>query len=152
MPKKLSRQLRIITDDSSDLYECDNCEHKGQGVELPDARDLFQRLEPGGIYTNKECPHCGALCFPCLSREAEERRVALVAMADDAHSDEGAVEVDDCAQVSELPVGDPGKENGAYVQAWVWVSFEGTPFDESEKDNITEDDQTEADTTEADAG
>ena len=46
------------------LYVCDNCGFTAEPEELPDAKDLWQRLTPGGIYTNKECPECGALCFP----------------------------------------------------------------------------------------
>lgn len=36
---------------------------------------------------------------------------------------EGAIEVDNSAIVSE------GDDNGAYVSAWLWVSFEGTALD-----------------------
>ena len=46
------------------LYRCDNCGHIGGEGELPEARDLLQRLEPGGVFTDRECPHCGSLCFP----------------------------------------------------------------------------------------
>ncbi len=35
---------------------------------------------------------------------------------------EGELEIDDDAVVSE------SDENGAYVQAWAWVSFSGTPL------------------------
>lgn len=47
-----------------DPYVCDNCSYMATAKELPDAKDLWQRLTPGGIYTDKECPECGALCFP----------------------------------------------------------------------------------------
>ena len=36
---------------------------------------------------------------------------------------DGECEIEDTAEVSE------GSENGAYVHAWVWVSFEGTHLD-----------------------
>lgn len=54
---------------------------------------------------------------------AEARRKAIVAMAFDIHVRDGEVEVDDNAVVSE------GEDNGAYVQAWVWVDFARTEFD-----------------------
>ena len=38
-------------------------------------------------------------------------------------------EVDDGARVSEGSVG-----NGAYVQAWVWVSFNGTHLDKNKEE------------------
>ena len=46
------------------IYECANCSHRAAAGDLPDARDLSQRLEPGSEFTDRECPHCGALCFP----------------------------------------------------------------------------------------
>ena len=60
------------------------------------------------------------------------RTEKIVRMAKDQHESEGEVEVDEkeryieegfAADVSE------GDDNGAYVKAWVWVSFEGTEFD-----------------------
>jgi len=45
-------------------YECDNCNHQGTEENLPDVKKLFSRLTVGGIFTDKECPKCGALCFP----------------------------------------------------------------------------------------
>lgn len=58
--------------------------------------------------------------------EEEARRVKIVALA---KSEEGTIEIDKNAEVSE------GDDNGAYVQAWVWVSFHGTDLD---KDNEVE--------------
>jgi hypothetical protein len=58
--------------------------------------------------------------------EREERRHAILALAREQHntdSKEGELEIDDSALLSE------GDDNGTYVQAWVWVSFAGTPFD-----------------------
>ena len=45
-------------------YECDNCGYRANPENLPDAQNLYVRLDPGGLYTDKECPKCGALCFP----------------------------------------------------------------------------------------
>lgn len=51
------------------------------------------------------------------------RDLLVVGLAKDQHQDEGTIEVDDGAIVSE------GNDNGAYVQAWVWVDFSGTALD-----------------------
>ena len=45
-------------------YVCDNCGRVATREELPHAKDLLQRLVPGEIYTDRECPECHALCFP----------------------------------------------------------------------------------------
>lgn len=50
----------------------------------------------------------------------------IIELARDKHEgdgDDGDIEFDDNAIVSE------GEDNGAYVQAWVWVSFTETRFD-----------------------
>ena len=46
------------------MWLCDNCEHTAAYDDLPNATDLLQRLTPGCVFTDKECPVCGALCFP----------------------------------------------------------------------------------------
>ena len=56
----------------------------------------------------------------------EARRKAIIALARERHShiwQEGEVELDDTAKLSE------GGDNGTYVQAWVWVPFDGMEFD-----------------------
>jgi hypothetical protein len=51
-------------------------------------------------------------------------RREIVAMAKDEYEGyDGDIQVDGNAVVSH------GEDNGAYVQAWVWVSFDGTRFD-----------------------
>lgn len=40
--------------------------------------------------------------------------------------------IDDNAPLSE------GDDNGCYVQAWVWVSFGGTPYDKETKETTNE--------------
>lgn len=49
-----------------------------------------------------------------------DRRESIVKLAQSIWHEDGAIEIDDTAQVSE------GFDNGAYVQAWVWVDFEDT--------------------------
>ena len=58
----------------------------------------------------------------------EKRTAFIVAMAQAEHQEEGRLEIDDNAKLSE------GKDNGTYVAAWVWVDFAGTKFDK-EADN-----------------
>ncbi len=62
------------------------------------------------------------LCPDCYLA-AEERRSEIIDLAREQHGEEGAVEIDDNAQVSD------GNDNGCYIQAWVWVDFDGTKFD-----------------------
>lgn len=52
---------------------------------------------------------------------AAARKKKIIALARQ-HGGE-ALEIGAAAKVSE------GGDNGAYVQAWMWVSFEGTPLD-----------------------
>lgn len=48
----------------------------------------------------------------------KDRAERMREMAKDGH-----LEIDDNAEIS------MGEDNGAYVQAWVWVDFSGTEFD-----------------------
>lgn len=50
--------------DPEAIYECDSCDRVEQRANLPDADDLWVRLDPGNPYTDKECPDCGALMYP----------------------------------------------------------------------------------------
>ena len=43
---------------------CDGCGHEDFRDSLPPAKDLFERIEFGGVYTDRECPECHALCYP----------------------------------------------------------------------------------------
>jgi hypothetical protein len=54
---------------------------------------------------------------------SEARRTQIVELARTQCQEEGGVEIDDNAQISE------GGDNGCYVAAWVWLDFTGTPFD-----------------------
>jgi hypothetical protein len=51
------------------------------------------------------------------------RKTRIVNLAKLQCHRDGECEIDDTAAVSE------GNENGAYVQAWVWVDFDGTDLD-----------------------
>ena len=43
------------------VYTCDNCGH--QEAAPPAARDLDERLDEGGVFTDRECSRCGALSY-----------------------------------------------------------------------------------------
>lgn len=61
-------------------------------------------------------------------RNSRIRQLARAEWAPAArYSGDGQLEIDKEALVSE------GSDNGAYVQAWVWVSFEGTKLDKEKK-------------------
>ena len=51
----------------------------------------------------------------------KEIRNAILELAKLQHEEEGRIEIDDNAKVSD------GDDNGAYVAAWVWVDFDGQP-------------------------
>ncbi len=82
---------------------------------------------PGGERICRGCQHQwnGKIA---VSRRSEE----ILKLARDQRGREGEVEFDEGAKVSEvLEDGD----NGAYVQAWVWIHFSGTRLDkEAETD------------------
>lgn len=51
-------------DEDREPYRCDNCERIAPREIFEEAKDLSQRIDPGGVYTDKECPDCGALAYP----------------------------------------------------------------------------------------
>lgn len=54
-----------------DFFKCDDCGEIFVEEELLPAKDLNQRISPGGIYTPYECPdpECGDLCYPTEAGE-----------------------------------------------------------------------------------
>jgi hypothetical protein len=50
-------------------YLCDNCGHTE--ADPPEAKRLHERLDEGGVYTDRECSECG-----CLTYERMEELVA----------------------------------------------------------------------------
>jgi hypothetical protein len=54
---------------SPSLYRCQNCDWQGERA-VP-ARDLLKRHRPGDVFSDLECPECGALVHPL---DGEERR------------------------------------------------------------------------------
>lgn len=43
---------------------CGNCDWTGTDAECEMADDVWERHETGCIYSNEQCPECGALCYP----------------------------------------------------------------------------------------
>lgn len=68
--------VHVVTD-SDDLFQCDNCGHLAESHNLPDAKDIEMRHTPGGKFTDKECPHCHALCFPVALKDVAEKISAI---------------------------------------------------------------------------
>ena len=60
----------------SELFECGNCGYQADHENLPEAQDLYDRVDVGGIFTDVECPECGALCFP-VEPEPESNTINL---------------------------------------------------------------------------
>jgi hypothetical protein len=54
---------------------------------------------------------------------AEVRRADILLKARGEYQREGEIEIDDNAEIGE------SEDNGVYVAAWVWVSFEGSKYD-----------------------
>lgn len=44
--------------------ECQNCEKVLEDSECREAKDLLERHSFGDIFSDLECPRCGALCYP----------------------------------------------------------------------------------------
>lgn len=52
--------------------QCESCAYKADYKSLPPAKDLFERVHIGGIFSDVECPKCGALCFPIKEKKANK--------------------------------------------------------------------------------
>ncbi|TXI09401.1 MAG: hypothetical protein E6Q76_05710 [Rhizobium sp.] len=58
------------------MYCCDNCHFRADADDMNEAKDLLMRLDVGGIFTDRECPKCGALAFPEIVN-AKPNRIAI---------------------------------------------------------------------------
>ena len=43
---------------------CDDCGKRWTLQEVVEAKEMIQRVDPGGIMPSGQCPECGALCYP----------------------------------------------------------------------------------------
>jgi hypothetical protein len=68
------------------------------------------------------------LCPDCRIDDEEERRFEIIELAREQYQNEGALEIDDSAEISE------GTDNGCFVAAWVWLDFADTIFDKEKEE------------------
>jgi hypothetical protein len=65
---RLNEHTRFFTVDLEEYAVCDNCKsmiHLGeQTFRFAEIKDLFTRIEPGGMVPSCECPKCGCLMYP----------------------------------------------------------------------------------------
>ncbi|SRR6266576_5933955 len=61
--------------------------------------------------------------------EPDDRAARILALANEQHAEDGKIEFDQGAEISE------GNDNGAYVGAWVWVDFADTDLDKGQEDD-----------------
>ena len=46
-----------------DMCKCPDCLHQWKLDELNEIKNIFQRILPGDVFPDGECPNCGALCY-----------------------------------------------------------------------------------------
>jgi hypothetical protein len=57
---------------SEQICKCDDCGYEAPHDQLPEAKDILQRLDLNGPFTDVECPECGALCYLIEEKKAPE--------------------------------------------------------------------------------
>jgi predicted RNA-binding Zn-ribbon protein involved in translation (DUF1610 family) len=65
-------------DTYDDKYECQNCGFQDEVGNLPIAKDQAERHAPGDKFSDVECPHCGALCFPAKDNTEKELHIVVI--------------------------------------------------------------------------
>lgn len=78
-------------------FQCANCDHVAEYVDLPPAQDLAKRMaemSPGDVFSDVECPDCGALCFPQTETDEEQIEAIKQILIDEGESllDDDAVD------------------------------------------------------------
>jgi hypothetical protein len=88
----------------------------------PDIKDFLDTVAAG----NTEFDRLEQLADELLERFKDPPHAEMVRKwAKELHQEDGEVEIDDDAALSE------GDDNGTYVAAWVWVSYAGTELDKN---------------------
>jgi hypothetical protein len=54
------------------ILRCADCRHEAAESEFVAARDVFERNSLGDVFSDMECPECGALAFPVDAEDAGE--------------------------------------------------------------------------------
>lgn len=119
-------------------FKCANCGFIEEELFLPPAKDLFRRFEPGDIFTDRECPKCGALALPIDGEEKTPPTKVLIWMEGGLIQDIGAsqeveiividedTEGGDPENIKTIKLfGDENKETDFYIADWGTV--ESTP-------------------------
>jgi hypothetical protein len=109
------------------VTKCPECGEWSTAVERIDAAARSATRTAAGA--SEQPPQPGEpVGGEAMTTRREQEEIDRGAVVDLARKDpkvhQGELEIDDDAAVSY------GGENGAYVQAWLWVGFEGTPLDE----------------------
>lgn len=61
------------TTEAEEKYSCNNCNYTAKESKFDEAKDLWQRMDPGDTFTDKECPKCGALAFPVEQKQQTKK-------------------------------------------------------------------------------
>lgn len=75
-------------------FRCQDCGHTAPESEFPEAMGLLRgRLQVGDIFTDRECPECGALAYPAdrvaVARQEAGAGEALYVVTEDDFADRG---------------------------------------------------------------
>lgn len=64
----------VMNEDSEDqeVFCCAGCGYQSAYGDLPEAKDITLRHCVGDVFSDVECPECGALCFPLEEPGPEE--------------------------------------------------------------------------------
>ncbi len=98
---------------------------KGKPDRFDDEDVPYVEAIPGGQLICRDCQHQWSSRITASRRDEE-----LLKLARDQRGREGEIEFDEGAKVSEVA---EGGDNGAYVQAWVWIDFTATGLDKEAK-------------------
>ncbi len=75
--KEVVSIIPLNTLKSAAKYKCDNCGYRAGEKKFPPAKDILLRVDVGGIFTDKECPKCGALAYPVVKREKQKMQIVV---------------------------------------------------------------------------
>lgn len=89
----------------------------------------FQELLTAAKAVKKPSPELRKAIKAAEEHLNDPRRQRILDLARATLAREGELEFDDDAIASE------GDDNGAYLQAWVWVDFDGTRLDKNQVSN-----------------
>jgi predicted RNA-binding Zn-ribbon protein involved in translation (DUF1610 family) len=79
---------------SNDTFRCANCGFTAPKDKFPEATNLSERILPGDIHSDVECPECGALGFPVERIGTDGGDAEWVCICRNTSSDHGFVPCD----------------------------------------------------------